>query len=68
MSKHMRFFKHEIPLDLIKAFSASDMYTAEWIMFITHFLMGYGCFDGVPEENLRMMPGYIPIVLCVDYG
>lgn len=46
MSKHMRFFKHEIPLDLIKAFSASDMYTAEWIMFITHFTLPLGSASG----------------------
>lgn len=46
MSKHMRFFKHEIPLDPIKAFSASDMYTAEWIMFITHFTLPLGSASG----------------------
>lgn len=46
MSKHMRFFKREIPLDPIKAFSASDMYTAEWIMFITHFTLPLGSASG----------------------
>lgn len=46
VSKHMRFFKREIPLDPIKAFSASDMYTAEWIMFITHFTLPLGGASG----------------------
>lgn len=46
MSKHMRFLKHEIPLDPIKALSASDMYTAEWVMFITHFTLPLGGASG----------------------
>lgn len=69
MSKHMRFFKHEIPLDPIKAFSASDMYTAEWIMFITHFTLPLGSASGEIlsslmqselwiQENWNIWPGF----------
>lgn len=46
MSKHMSFFKHEIPLDPIKVSLASDMYTTEWIMFITHFTLPLGSASG----------------------
>lgn len=46
MSKHMSFFKHEIPLDPIKVSLASDMYTTEWIMFITHFTLPPGSASG----------------------
>lgn len=79
MSKHMRFFKHEIPLDPIKAFSASDMYTAEWIMFITHFTLPLGSASGEilsslmqsklwVQGNWNIWPGFSALPQEVRHG